>query len=199
MCRFIETISVKEGRILHLSDHQERMDRTIFHFFGTKKSPDLASFLIVPEHARQGWNKCRVVYGSEIEDISWTPYQVRNLTSFSLVHANEINYDWKYADRTIFRELIRKARTDDVIIVKNGYITDSSYANLLFRVGDQWITPANPLLDGTQRKRLILSDIIKEEQIHINDLHHFDRIKFINAMLDMENGPEWPMDIIRNL
>lgn len=199
MCRFIETISVKDGLIQHLADHQERMDRTIFHFFGTKNVPQLESLLIVPEQARQGWVKCKVLYSSKIEEITWTPYQIRKLSSFSLIRANEIRYDWKYADRRIFSDLIHKAQTDDIIIVKNGLITDSSYANLLFRSEGQWITPSTPLLAGTQRKKLIQSGIVKEEEIHINDLHHFDRIKFINAMLDMETGPEWPIDIIKKL
>lgn len=199
MCRFIETINVKDGRILHLPDHQDRMDRTIHHFFGPRNTPRLTSLLAVPEHALMGWYKCRVLYGSKIEDITWSLYQVRIPSSLSLIHANEINYNWKYADRKIFSDLIRNARTDDVIIVKNGFITDSSYANLLFRLGDQWITPSTPLLAGTQRKRLIQTGMVNEEPIHINDLHLFNRIKIINAMLDMETGPEWSMDIIKNL
>lgn len=198
MCRFIETICVREGKFLHLTDHQERMDRTILHFYSTMVTPDLASSLTIPENARRGWYKCSIIYGQEIEEITWEPYNVRKISSLSLVHSDDIDYSWKQADRSIFKDLIRKAQTDDVIIVKNGYITDSSYANLLFRCGKEWITPSTPLLAGTQRKRLIQSGVIKEEVIREKDLIKFDRIKWINAMLDMENGPEWRIEIIKN-
>lgn len=198
MCRFIETINVNDGQIMHLSDHQKRMDRTIFYFFGTHSTPDLESLLSIPDHARRGWLKCRVVYDHKVREVSWTPYQVRSISSFGLVHANDLDYSFKYADRKIFSHLITQAETDDIIILKNGLITDSSYANLLFRSGDQWITPAAPLLPGTQRKRLLQSGAIKEESIRARDLHHFDQIKLINAMLDMESGPVYPMNIIRS-
>lgn len=198
MSRLIETICVKNGKLLHLSDHQERMNRSIAHFFGTGITPDLESLLIVPEHASRGWVKCRVIYSQNIEQITWEPYHIREISSLALVHSDDIDYTWKYADRTIFEQLIRKTKSDDIIIVKNKYITDSSYANLLFRCEDEWITPSTPLLMGTQRQRLIKSGTIKEEPVHERDLKKFDRVKWINAMLDMESGPEWPMDVIQN-
>ncbi|MBY5960036.1 aminotransferase class IV family protein [Membranicola marinus] len=199
MYQFIETISVKEGQIQHLADHQERMDRTILHFFDSRSTPDLNSVLSVPAHARQGWIKCRVVYDHDVQEITWTPYQVKKPASFALVHTNDLDYSYKYTDRKIFSELISQAETDDIIIVKNGWITDSSYANLLFRTDDRWITPAHPLLPGTQRSRLLQSGVIEEEPIKPSDLQQFDRLKLINALLDMENGPEWSMDVIKNL
>lgn len=198
MCQFIETICVKRGKILHLADHQERMDRSIFYFYGKRTTPDLKSFLTTPEYAQKGWYKCRIEYGQEIEDITWEPYHIKEISSLSLVIADDINYSWKYTNRSIFKELIREAMTDDIIIVKNGYITDSSYANLLFRSDEDWVTPSTPLLKGTQRNRLLKAGVIKEQLISRNDLYKYDRIKWINAMLDMKDGPEWPMEIIKN-
>lgn len=199
MSRLIETINVKNGSVLHFTDHQERMDRSVFHFFGTKVTPDLESLIIIPEDAGQNWFKCRVVYGQNIEKITWSSYSIRKISTLSLVHSNDIDYNWKYEDRSQLEDLIRQTQSDDVIIVKDGRVTDSSYANVLFRCGNEWITPSTPLLRGTQRKRLLESGVIREELIHVEDLYQFDRIKWINAMLDMKDGPEWPMDVIQNL
>jgi 4-amino-4-deoxychorismate lyase len=44
---------------------------------------------------------------------------------------------------------------DDIIIVRNGFVTDASYANLIFRKGDEWFTPATFLLAGTMRAFLL--------------------------------------------
>ena len=59
----------------------------------------------------------------------------------------------------------KKGSCDDVIIVRNGLITDSSYANLIFFDGREWITPKVPLLEGTCRARLLASGKIKTGNI----------------------------------
>lgn len=195
MCQLIETICVKDGNILHLDDHQKRMENSIRRFYDSRtKVPDLEQNLIVPKKAEEGWFKCRVVYSSKIDNISWEPYHVRTITSWALIRADYINYKYKLADRKVFGELIRKARTHDIIIVKNGFITDCSFANLLFRREGTWFTPSTPLLDGTQRNRLLDSRKIREETIRPKDLHQYDRMKLINAMLDIDSGPEYTIE-----
>lgn len=195
MYLFLETISVKDGIILNISDHQERMDRTILYFYnGSQKAPCLSSCLRVPEMAQQGWYKCRVIYDKKIVEITWEPYHIKTFSSISLVSADHLDYSWKYADRKEFGNIIQKSQAAEVIIVKNGYVTDGSYANLLFRKEDEWFTPDTPLLAGTQRKRLLGSGLIHEATIRVEDLTDYDRIKWINAFLDMETGPEWPVN-----
>lgn len=199
MCRLIETICVKDGEILHLSDHQNRMDRSRFHLFGSQKSLNLTSHLIVPPEYETGWIKCRVVYQHKIEEISWQTYQVRPITSIALIYDNHLDYSWKYEDRSVFEEYIREAQTDDIFIVRNGFLTDSSYANIMLKSGREWITPSTPLLPGTQRKRLIDSGKIKVAPVEVTDLAKFQGIKYINAMMDWDTSPEIAMDVIRNV
>ena len=79
----------------------------------------------------------------------------------------------------------KKGSCDDVIIVRNGLITDSSYANLIFFDGREWITPKVPLLEGTCRARLLASGKIKTGNIGIKELSAFKGFKLINAMRGM--------------
>jgi len=76
-----------------------------------------------------------------------------------------------------------------VIITKDGFITDSSVANLVFKRKDKWLTPFTYLLNGTQRQFLLDQKIIEEEKITINDLHRYEKVKLINAMLKFD-APE---------
>ena len=197
MSRLIETICVREGNIMHLSDHQERMDRSIMELFGRHNDSNLIDVLSIPTEFQTGWVKCRVVYGVKIEHVMWQPYQIRPVNSIGLVRADDLDYSYKYEDRNEFERLIKQAGTDDVIIVKAGWITDSSYANLLFRKANDWYTPMHPLLPGTQRKRLIESGQIKVRNISPDDLSEFDAIKYINAMMDMETSPVLPIGVIK--
>lgn len=197
MSRLIETICVRDGIPLHLSDHQDRMDRSLMALYGLENKISLEKSLQVPSVFKSGWVKCRVAYGKNIEHVNWTPYHIRSVDSITLVHADDLEYSWKYKDRSVFERLIRQAGTDDVIVVKAGYITDSSYANLLFREDNEWFTPDTPLLPGTQRKRLIESGKVSIRPIRPGDISQFDALKYINAMLDLEVSPEIPTNVIR--
>ena len=72
-----------------------------------------------------------------------------------------------------------------MIFVKNGLVTDSSYANLVFFDGTEWVTPTTFLLNGTCRQRLLSERKIKERIIHATDIPSFTHIGLINAMIDL--------------
>ena len=65
---------------------------------------------------------------------------------------------------------------DDILIVKQGFITDTSYSNVLFYNGKEWLTPTHPLLKGTQRASLLDQEIIRVAEIRLEDLHHFKKV-----------------------
>ena len=71
---------------------------------------------------------------------------------------------------------------DEIIIIKNGKVTDCSIGNLIFRQGKKWYTPDSPLLLGTQREKLLREGKIQETTIFQEDIINFDEIKIINAM-----------------
>jgi 4-amino-4-deoxychorismate lyase len=158
--------------------------------FNSQKDIDLQTLLAVPENCRSGVFKCRVEYSHDIYRIEFCPYKIRKIETLQLVTDNEINYQFKYRDRTRLEELIKQTDADDILIVKNGFITDTSFSNIIFFDVNKWITPSSPLLQGTKRKELLKKGMIWEKDIHQKDINNFTKAKLINAMLDKEDGAE---------
>jgi len=176
--RLLETIHVLEGKALNLSYHQQRMDRSRFQL-GFKDTLELK--LSPP---KSGEYRCRVLYEKEIEKIEYHSYKRKDLSSFKLVHS-DIVYDLKYEDRSEINALLEKyPEADDIIIVKNALITDTSIANLCFFDGNHWLTPKRPLLYGTCRQRLLQTQKILPADIDYRSLKDFSKIAVMNAMMD---------------
>jgi len=94
----------------------------------------LRKHIVIPTHLRKGLVKCRIVYSNDIQEITYTPYQPKSIKSLKLVEDNTIDYHCKYLDRNHINELYtQRGNCDDIIIVKNGMLTDSSYSNIALR------------------------------------------------------------------
>ena len=184
MCQFVETICIKDGKARNLRYHVERMNRTIDQFF-----PDLAPVtetgLLGEIPAIEGLQKARVVYSEQgITERTFAPYTTRHIQSIATVVDDSINYTWKSTDRSMLVKQREKAPwADEVIIVKDGCITDTSYTNLCFYDGREWFTPDTPLLPGTMRQYLLDEGLIKERRIRIDDLGKYQQVSLINAMM----------------
>ncbi|MCB0567974.1 MAG: aminotransferase class IV [Phaeodactylibacter sp.] len=186
----LETIRCEDGSLQNLERHQERMNRSCHALFGV--SPDVnLQHLPVPPEAAKGLFKCRVLYDIQIRNLEFTPYAIRPVKKLRLVQADALQYNHKYADRTHIQELFgQRGQADDVLMVINGLLTDTSYANVALFDGVDWFTPATPLLAGTRRaalldaKKLILADIPPHR------LPEFREIRLINAMMGLEEGPK---------
>ena len=66
-------------------------------------------------------------------------------------------------------------------------VTDSSFANIVFKRSKKWYTPWAPLLKGTMRSKLLERNLIQEEEIRLKDIYNFETFKLINAMLEFES------------
>lgn len=128
--------------------------------------------------------KCRVIYEMTILHIEFLPYETQVLDSLGIIEANDIEYNLKYTNRTFLNELKLKTNASDVLIVKNGYITDISYANVAFSNRKEWFTPKKPLLKGTKRQFLIEKNKLIETDIQLKDLSYFNQIMLFNAMME---------------
>jgi 4-amino-4-deoxychorismate lyase len=74
---------------------------------------------------------------------------------------------------------------DEVIIIKNGCVTDTSYTNICFFDGKEWLTPDTPLLQGTMRRYLLDKGVIREVRIRRKDIQYFKKVSLINAMMEL--------------
>lgn len=176
MPRLLETIKCLDGKVFNLDYHQKRFDDSRKRLGYTNL---LKLFLTPPP---KGLFRCRLVYEEEIEKIEFVPYELKKIKSFKLIDSN-ITYDLKYENRDEINALLqRKEDADEIIIVKDSLLTDTSIANLCFFDGESWLTPKIPLLYGTTRQRLLDSKKIKEAHISCHDLHKFSKIAVLNAM-----------------
>ncbi|MBA4311506.1 MAG: hypothetical protein C0417_02640 [Chlorobiaceae bacterium] len=189
MCPLFETIKI-ENKILHnLEYHNERLNKSRKNIFGCTDIIDLNDLISIPEDLGNDVSKCRVVYSEEIEQIQFAHYAKRQIRTLKLVECDNLVYTYKYVDRRIFNDLMDSVKTDDILIIKNGMITDTSFANIVFYDGKKWITPSTPLLRGTKREKLLRNNIISEERISREDIAHYEKATLINAMMDLDEGP----------
>jgi 4-amino-4-deoxychorismate lyase len=194
MPRFIETIKLLDGQLYNLSYHQQRVDTTIQSFnldrFKLESELQLLNF---PD---KGLFKLRIIYGNIAPIYEITPYIFRTIQTLKLVDGNDIDYQFKHENRDDLHNLYQqKQNADDIIILKQGFVTDSYFANLVFKKGNNWFTPEHPLLKGTQRSCLIDKGIVKPILIRVNDLGKFEKVKLINSMMGF-NCPEIEIDKI---
>jgi len=187
MCRLLETIRCENGVLQNLFHHQERLDNSQQALFSSFQNISL-KMLTVPEEFKKGLYKCRVIYAEDIENVEFLPYQLPKIQSLKLVVNDEIEYRHKFADRSDIQKMFEKrGDADDILIVKHGLITDTSYANILFFDGKNWLTPSKPLLHGTQRAKLLAETKIIPASITPANLPRFSKARLINAMIRFED------------
>lgn len=186
---FTEVIKIQEGRFCNLSAHQERMSHTANFFFSNDIDSSLLSESFIPYELRRGVVKCRIVYSERILSIDFAPYIYRKIKTMALVEDNEIAYPYKLEQRDQFQHLLeQRGDADEILIVQNGLITDTSFSNVVLRDHNGlFFTPDSFLLAGTKRKWLLERGIIHEKQITIDDLTEYSEIYLINAMIDIED------------
>lgn len=199
MSQFIESIKVKDQKLFLLEFHQKRVNETFAHF-GKEGSLDLEKIYQKLEHSDDGLYKLRIVYDLEKKyKTQLIPYAFPQIDTFQLVENNTLDYSFKFEDRTAFTQMTQTAKAEEIIIVKNNHITDSTYANMLFLKGKQWFTPSTFLLNGVQRQHLLKSKKIKETEITLQNLKEFTHFQIINAMNTQDNDFVYPMEKIGNL
>jgi 4-amino-4-deoxychorismate lyase len=186
MCQLFETIKIIGGELQNLSLHEERMNRSRSNLFSHYDLWKLSDYITVPDDVKDKIIRCRVTYATTIISIEFSLYTPANIRTLKLVDAGTLVYDYKYLDRSRLTALIDKNEADDILIIKNGCISDASFANLVFTDGQRWITPDTPLLQGTIREMLLRKGVIKEDRITINDLPLFTHFRLINAMLGFD-------------
>ncbi len=182
---FIESICIKNQKIQLLDYHNTRANNCISAHFKNSNRIDLTNY-IDPNKTTDNLVKCRIVYNNEVQSVEYQPYSIRPIRSLQVV---DIDPDYSYKYKSIDRERLvkyfnQRKTSDDIIMARNGYITDSYYANLAFLKEGIWYTPNQPLLEGTRRAYLLDKGEIVERQISKDDISVYEKVRLFNAMIE---------------
>ena len=180
MTKYIETIKVVDGQIQNLEYHRARMHRTVGCDFDIARE--------VPEEFRLGVVKYRIVYNAnEVIEVAYSHYVTPVIETLKVVECEGVEYSLKYDDRTVINDLMaRRGDCDDIIIVRDGFVTDTSFCNIVLCNSSGFFTPDTPLLEGTKRAQLIAQNRLNVVPIKVGDIQNFDKIILVNAMMELE-------------
>jgi 4-amino-4-deoxychorismate lyase len=199
MSQFIESIKVEDQEVFLLDLHQKRVNQTFAHF-GKEGSVDLTKIFKSLEHDEDGLFKLRLSYDLDKRiRTMMIPYAIPEIQSFQLVENNSFDYSFKFEDRKELEKMKMKSKAEEIIIVKNNHITDTSFSNILFLKGKDWFTPATYLLNGVQRQNLLKTKKIKETEVTLQNIKQFSHFQLINALNDFDDMFIYPIDRISNL
>lgn len=182
-----ETLCIEQQQIKNCAYHQQRYERALYQFYGESAVKIYDLFKIIhlqPEFLNlTPLTRCRIDYNATTFQIQFFPYQRRKIATFQPIICDDIDYSLKFTDRTLLNRLLaQRGDCDEIMIIKQGKVTDCSIGNLAFRLGEHWFTPDSPLLAGTQRRYLLEQGILQEIPIFVEDVLKFDEIRVINAM-----------------
>ena len=198
MSLLVETIKVKDGRLYNIDYHSERFNFTRRVLFGIRLKVELTRKLVIPAYAQKGIFKCRIEYDEHIRSINFLPYEIRDVNTLRLVEAGDTVYPYKYIERAGLNKLFdTRGGCDDVLIVKDGHITDTSYSNIIVKDSEgNWFTPTTYLLPGTKRKYLIDTNKVTEVEITPASLRKYTELRLINSMIDINDTAGIPVKSI---
>lgn len=190
----LESIRLSDGKCPLLDYHQERVDRSrklLYPKLPQLKLQQLIEAMDLPE---RGIHKIRIQYGKEVGNVSIQPYEIKVPKKIRLIDSHQLNYAKKYANRSEIEACFeRRGDCDDILIIKHGFVTDTSYANVVFYDGVKWFTPSAPLLRGTRRAKLLREGTIKSAIIREKDIPLFKSVRLINGMLPWSEAPVLPI------
>ncbi|MDX9928765.1 MAG: aminotransferase class IV [Bacteroidales bacterium] len=197
MSLLLESIRIEEGKIMNFDYHCERMVRSAIEAGYRPAASFPGRFIPEGSVPPSGLFRCRVLYGAEIIGCSVTPYYRKEIGSLRIVHTPRPDYSLKYADRSQIDALFGlRGVCDDILIVSEGMVTDTSYCNVAFERDGRWVTPAAPLLKGTMRQYLLDEGIVEEGEISLSDYMSCSAIRLFNAMVPWERAWHLPVSAL---
>jgi len=179
----IETIRIQTGRVRHIEYHNQRCNTSRKTLFGLKDKIDLRQYIDTAQ-AMSDETKCRITYDEKIKKVEYLTYSMKPIHSLALIEVGDLDYTHKYADRTKLEEIFdQKGDNDDILMTRNGLLTDTYYCNVSLLKEGKWYTPKSPLLQGTTRARLIKKGKIIPMDIHKDEMQEFSQLSIFNAMI----------------
>lgn len=193
MFRLVESIKVFDRKLWNIEYHNKRLNKSRRELFKSEDLIDLSDHIRIPRGLSGNLFKCRVIYSEKIQEIEFHSYTIQPITKLNVVYDDELNYDYKLEDRGEIQKHLCKVDAGEILIVKNGFVTDTSYSNVVFSDFTNLYTPSTPLLKGTKRAKLLEIGRIREEEIRVTDLQKFKFVYLINALIDLDDNVRIPI------
>lgn len=183
----------------HIVYHNNRVNNSRKLLFHSKQLWDLSEIIQLPDLDQNTIYRCRFLYARKVDGFEFVPYIPRVVKKLFLVDCGDLDYSFKYSDRSALEKLKKNLpdqNFSDILLVKNGFITDTSFSNIALFDGSNWYTPSFPLLEGTKREYYINNNAILKCDISPSDLPKYKKARLINAMLDLDDSDDIPMENI---
>lgn len=185
--KFIESLKLVGERFSNIELHQQRIDLTS-KAFSINSKIELKD-ISIPNFNDDLVRKCRIIYSKDDFSVSFSEYKQRKIENLKVVFDDTIDYSYKFENRDRLNSLFEdRGGCSDIIIVKNGCLTDTSFSNIVLFDGDKYFTPSSFLLNGTMRQKLLMDKIIIEKEIKLEDIHSFKKLYLINALNSLEDS-----------
>ena len=131
------------------------------------------------------------------------PYGKRTIRALCpILLSDDFEYSYKYADRSFFERVKAELADDEepLFVRSDGSITDTSFTNVLIETEAGYLTPARPLLKGTQREGLLRAGLIAEaDDLTLSTLRSKAKsILLINALLPIEEALRLPPEALQD-
>lgn len=198
MYPLFESVCIENSQIKNADYHEARFRRSYIQRYKTHPTYGLFDGIHLTNLDNNLKYKLRIGYKQDGTRFSFSEYKNSIPTSLKLVRDDTISYNVKRNNRKKLNSLYNtRGEFDDVLIIKNGLVTDTSYANILFLDGKVIITPSTPLLEGTCRARLLDENKITETRVLESDLPDFDSFQLVNALNDFDSNRWVPIANIK--
>ncbi|WP_455513776.1 aminotransferase class IV [Porphyromonas sp.] len=207
-CRYLETLRLRGEEAHALELHRDRVRRTLLHAGAAPEGHPLLEEL-VPERlvARlraelgEGYRAeqlYRLSYSydregvQELRCLAYAPRQLERLVLWELPEG--FDYSYKYADRSFFDAVQAELQQGELplFVRSDGSLSDTSYTNIVLWTAAGYRTPERPLLEGTERRRLLEAGRISVAPLTLMDLSACRGVYLINAMMPLESAPLLP-------
>ena len=186
---------VDDDNIVNLYYHNRRLNATLHHISYLNERVEIEKYVypLIEKMKKESPGikisnyKARLLYDKDgVIDVTLSPYKIREVRTLKCVICDQIEYPYKSADRAKLNELFAmRSDCDDIIIIKDGMVTDTSICNVAFWDGKRWFTPQYPLLKGIRRETLLEGHVIKEENIPLSTIKRYSKICLFNAMIPL--------------
>ncbi|HSJ70267.1 MAG TPA: aminodeoxychorismate synthase component I [Acidimicrobiia bacterium] len=200
-----ETIRWDDGWVW-LEEHLARLEASSHHL-GIPFSRDRVGDALADAEGRcSGPSRVRLVldrsgdFGVTISEAPGTfatrpgPHAEVTIVGVDLdpVDAGDERLFHKTTDRTRYDERARRHGDRDDVLLTNtdGFVTESTIANVVFLIDGEWVTPPvhDGLLPGILRARLIEEGTITERSVTVPEAHAAEAVALINSVRGWRNA-----------